>query len=197
MNEHPPIHWIAFDLGGVLVDVHLATLPARLELPKNQVEQAFFGHGRHTNFSTGQLDASSYIDTITADLGPSTQAVQHAWESIISVRPFASPILQDLKRPFTFWSNTDPLHYQKICREINPPDSAQLHAALSYELGCEKPKRLFFEKACSKIQVPPSYILYIDDREENIAAARTLGIQAYRADEPDAIRSVLEMNHVL
>jgi epoxide hydrolase-like predicted phosphatase len=48
----------------------------------------------------------------------------------------------------------------------------------SYEVGVEKPDRRIYEITCQRLSVPPSEVVFLDDTEANVVAARQLGMQA-------------------
>jgi putative hydrolase of the HAD superfamily len=50
------------------------------------------------------------------------------------------------------------------------------HRFYSAELGYAKPDAEFFTAALAALGAPPSQVLFIDDREENVAAARACGL---------------------
>lgn len=48
----------------------------------------------------------------------------------------------------------------------------------SHEVGVAKPERRIFEITCERLEVRPSEVVFLDDIEPNVAAARELGIHA-------------------
>ncbi|HET9743016.1 MAG TPA: HAD family phosphatase [Terriglobales bacterium] len=54
------------------------------------------------------------------------------------------------------------------------------HPVFSCELGCIKPDPTIFRKCLERINVRPKEALFADDRKENAAAAKALGIVAIR-----------------
>jgi len=52
------------------------------------------------------------------------------------------------------------------------------HHTFSHRLGIAKPDPAIYQHAAEGLAVPPSEILFIDDREENIAAAIASGMKA-------------------
>ena len=56
--------------------------------------------------------------------------------------------------------------------------SAFYHCTWSYALRMAKPEPAIYLKTAEELQTAPEAILFIDDREENIAAAQALGFQA-------------------
>jgi epoxide hydrolase-like predicted phosphatase len=48
----------------------------------------------------------------------------------------------------------------------------------SYEVGIEKPDRRIYEIACQRLGVHPAEVVFLDDLEANVVAARHLGMRA-------------------
>jgi epoxide hydrolase-like predicted phosphatase len=48
----------------------------------------------------------------------------------------------------------------------------------SYEVGVEKPDRRIYEITCQRLGVDPSEVVFLDDLEANVTAARQLGMRA-------------------
>ena len=61
------------------------------------------------------------------------------------------------------------------------------HRTFSHRLGIAKPDAAIYQHAAEGLGVPTGEILFVDDREENVAAARAAG-QVARAERPDAPR---------
>ncbi|MFC6644106.1 HAD family hydrolase [Granulicella cerasi] len=60
------------------------------------------------------------------------------------------------------------------------------HHTFSHRLRIAKPEREIYRHAAEGLGAPPSSILFIDDREENIAAAREAGMVAIRYTDHEA-----------
>jgi putative hydrolase of the HAD superfamily len=54
------------------------------------------------------------------------------------------------------------------------------HRTFSHRLGMAKPDLAIYRLAAEGLETEPAAILFIDDREDNIAAARAAGMQAVR-----------------
>ena len=68
-----------------------------------------------------------------------------------------------------------------ICAKL-PWLSAFDHCTWSHALGMAKPERMIYEKTAESLKTAPQHILFVDDKEENIAAAKVVGMQAIRYD---------------
>ena len=63
--------------------------------------------------------------------------------------------------------------------------------------GHRKPEPAAFRGALARLGLPPEGALFVDDREENCAAARALGIEALRFEGADKLRAQLEQRGLL
>ena len=68
---------------------------------------------------------------------------------------------------------------------------------VSGEVGLAKPDPAIFELALRECALEPSTTLFIDDVPENVATARTLGLQAIRFEHPGQLRTELARLGVL
>ena len=76
------------------------------------------------------------------------------------------------------WSNIDPLHFQVLKIELSIPKTVVEKSTLSFVEGALKPDPQFFLRGIEKIGFKPEEILFFDDQQKNIDAARNVGIQA-------------------
>ena len=76
-------------------------------------------------------------------------------------------------------SNTNELHIDFVRTNYRVLDYFD-HHVLSYEVGSLKPDREIFEYAIAVSGHEPEALFFIDDREENIVAARQLGMHAHQ-----------------
>jgi putative hydrolase of the HAD superfamily len=65
----------------------------------------------------------------------------------------------------------------------------------SAEVGMAKPEPAVFQLAAERLGVSPAQCVFIDDWDQNIDAARAVGMQAvlYRVDKGDDLRAQLQM----
>lgn len=68
---------------------------------------------------------------------------------------------------------------------------------LSYELGVEKPDPQIYRYLLEKIELPASDILFIDDRLENVEAAKSLGFDAILFSSYEEVYQDLIIREVL
>jgi putative hydrolase of the HAD superfamily len=81
----------------------------------------------------------------------------------------------------------------RLCRDLDAHGiAACFHAVVnSSEIGVAKPAARFFEIALARAGVAAPDTCFIDDSEEHVAAARTLGIPAHQYFGVDGVRPFL------
>jgi putative hydrolase of the HAD superfamily len=58
---------------------------------------------------------------------------------------------------------------------------------LSYEMGLKKPDKKIYEKAMAEIGAKPGQCLFFDDLEENLTAAKEVGLETHHINHPKAL----------
>lgn len=193
MTARGPV--VAFDLGGVLVDVdkdHLRSFG-----PRDVVDRAF--HGPHHDAATvGDLDEHDFAVAIAASLARDgvmigVEHARDAWARVVSWRPGAAALLGACASRVTthVWSNTDPIHWRVLGAAI---DGVVAHAATSFRVRAAKPAAAFYVRALSGLD--PERVLFFDDRADNVAAARAMGIDAVVCASVDDARARLRARGV-
>lgn len=79
-------------------------------------------------------------------------------------------------------SNTNPLHYHLCLENLPVLRHIPVHF-LSYQLLALKPEPAIYHAVMEAIELPAGEILFIDDSEENVAAAQKIGMQGIRFTE--------------
>jgi HAD superfamily hydrolase (TIGR01509 family) len=57
----------------------------------------------------------------------------------------------------------------------------------SHHLGARKPDPAFFVRLLARLDVPATEVAFIDDRDENVAAAQAAGLAAHRFVDADGV----------
>ena len=187
---------LILDLGGVIVDHDNAKCFARLvdlleERPSPDELAAFIAA---SGVGDGSISAQELFAQMAARYG--SRAGQgdflKAWCCHFSLKPDVYGLLRELKptRPFVLCSNTNAAHWDYLNRRFQL-DQLAAAAILSHECGCEKPKAEIYLLAAQAHGRAPEQCLFVDDRGENVAAARALGFDAHLFAGFDAFRRVV------
>jgi HAD superfamily hydrolase (TIGR01509 family) len=186
---------ICFDLGGVLVrisddwaDANSRTdVPMRVSLDEpalwEQVQPLFFA------YEAGNVDDDTYLSQV-AQLAPYTadEVAQVHDAFLVDVYPEAKELLEQLQQTdmaLACLSNTNARHWHTMIHQT--PSRFEVlrqmdHYCASHLINCRKPDGQVFSAFEKSVKVQGEAIIFFDDREENIAAARQRGWDAHLID---------------
>jgi FMN phosphatase YigB (HAD superfamily) len=169
---------VAFDMGGVLVDVDHQRCAHLLGLPWRVLEPAFFADGRHDALTVGALSADAFVAAAASACRRPVARVRDAWGAVVEPWAGAGALVERVARAGLVtlaWSNTDPIHVAVMARGIpfvgDAPD-------VSFRLGAMKPDAAFYAGALARVGLRADEVLFLDDRDDNVAAARVAGVDA-------------------
>jgi len=186
---------VFFDLGGVVVDVELdrarrAWSDAMGTGPED-FDRVFFESGIKDRMDIGRLGTSEALGEIQALLGGSIDEalVVRCWSSSLSPRPRVSELIRKVAASTrcAVISNTDPLHAATIEAQGGIAGVVE-RWVYSYQAGCLKPHSGIFELALRHLGVRAEETLLVDDRQDNLAAARELGMDGLHYDSFETLR---------
>jgi putative hydrolase of the HAD superfamily len=180
---------LIFDMGNVLAFFdhdracrQIAAL-GRAGTTEASVFDLLFHQPLERQYDTGEISTAEFIAALRAAFGITApdDAVAHAWADIFEPNAELAaqlPALKTRAASLALASNTNELHYWKICSLM--PETIALfdNAVLSYEVGYRKPAMSFFERMLAAAGGVAANCLYFDDRTDFVAAATTLGIRS-------------------
>jgi glucose-1-phosphatase len=184
-----PIRHIIFDLGNVLVALDWETAFGRLmpHLPPDMAallrtdRTAFLGllHEPGVALETGHIDFREFYRQASALLviSMSFEEFRFVWCDLFRLNTEMVALGEGLSTRYQTWlaSNTSRAHFEWIIGRF-PRVAFYEGAALSFELGVMKPAREYYEKALTLFGIQDEPAIFIDDLEENVAAARDCGM---------------------
>jgi HAD superfamily hydrolase (TIGR01509 family) len=187
-----PFSIILFDLGNVLVQIDypafLRTLGFDHRMTKSELFHLLEDEAR--DFEMGKSSTAEFLGVINARLGKSYtfEQFRKAWAAILpSAVPGSQELLERLSGKYRLMmlSNTNELHFQQTV-EMLPTLQRFEKFFLSYKIGVLKPDRAIYEYVLTHVDVPAQRILFIDDLEQNVAGAESVGIKGivFRGIEP-------------
>jgi HAD superfamily hydrolase (TIGR01509 family) len=187
-----PFSIILFDLGNVLVQIDypafIHTLGFDHQMTKSELFHLLEDEAR--DFEMGKSSAAEFLGVINARLGKSYtfRQFRKAWAAILpSAVPGSQELLERLSGKYRLMmlSNTNELHFQQTV-EMLPILQRFERFFLSYKIGVLKPNRAIYEYVLTHVDAPAQRILFIDDLEQNVAGAESVGIKGivFRGIEP-------------
>jgi putative hydrolase of the HAD superfamily len=191
-----PIRAVLFDYGLVLSGPPDPAAWERLKSILNTSEAPFhqaYWSRRH-DYDRGVLSAEAYWQTVAADLGRPLDTAQIAALNAADVDLWTQPNAEmiawaaDLQRrgiATGILSNIGDAMEAGVVSRL-PWLSGFAHHTFSHRLRLAKPELAIYRLAAEGLGYPPAQILFIDDREENIAGARQAGMEAIQYTSHEA-----------
>jgi len=175
-----------FDIGGVLVrvDPHKAIneLARQLQVSEQQI-QASMPWELLQAYEKGKLNANQFYEQLLINCGSQAAmdltTFKALWQDVLFPNPEAIALLQRVSQDFPVWllSNTNDFHYDLLLRDF-PFMQWVTGGIYSFMEGSMKPEAHIYEQAIKQCGFPAGEILFIDDLEANVLAARAVGLQA-------------------
>ena len=175
---------IVFDLGGVIVNVNFGSPLGKLFDNSGTVSNTLKDGSDFSSlllqYETGKISAVDFHDQIRDHLETELsfdEFISISNDAIESADDGIDGIVKTLSKKYqlAILSNTNPVHYEHIKEKYSIIGLFD-HILLSYEMGTMKPDIEAYEKLIHATSKPPSQHLFIDDRIENISAAKEIGM---------------------
>jgi FMN phosphatase YigB (HAD superfamily) len=194
--RHLPYEALVFDLGGVIIphdnEVLYRRLAERCAAP-DALDRIRRG-AQDPRYGTGELPIADLHDRFRRELGYSRDwdAFVADWCSHLSVDWAMLDLVQRLaaSRRVLLFSNTNREHWEHLLA-LTDGALARFEAYLSHEIGQVKPALAAFRTVAARAGIMPARSLFIDDRAENVEAARQAGFDAERFTDQAAFERFL------
>lgn len=189
---------LIFDIGGVLVrhdnDLLFDRLATCCADPVGA--KSYLASGVYTrDIDIGRVSVKALHASLADSLGfnkPFDEFLE-LWSSHFSEEPGMEQFVALLAQQYrvTLFSNTNAAHIDYVSARY--PALGHAHRAYySYEMGLAKPDAEAFQKLLELEGRRPEEAIFIDDREENAAAATALGMHGVVFTDRDALIEALE-----
>lgn len=190
-----------FDLGNVIVDIHVDQFLPELGLDGrwslDEALQVYERSGLSREFELGNISFDEFYERSCDLFGVDVEkeTFLRAWNAIIgNEKPAMGEIVEACAKraPVYLLSNTNDPHYRHALQKAPSLHRMNGHY-LSYKLNLLKPDPRIYTEVVDRIGVPVGCVFFTDDRQENIASARDVGLQAIRFDSPEQLKSILDI----
>lgn len=201
------IETIIFDFGGVIIDIdpqltmnEFATLGAR-ELDPDEVQDMIATLIRR--FERGIFTPEVFRNRMRdyLQIKASDQQFDDAWNALLFDIPQERiGIIEQVKKNYQMYllSNSNEIHYDLYIRDLQLRfgytefDDLFEKSFFSFDLHMTKPDLEIYEFVIHQLGLDVSKTLFIDDTEENIVAARKLGLKTYLLQKPERVRDIFK-----
>ncbi|MDC1374516.1 HAD-IA family hydrolase [Polaribacter sp.] len=179
---------IIFDFGDIFINLDKeATVNALAQLGVSEISEETVRVCQQ--YEMGMLSTKSFVDFFEAKFQISSEKLIAAWNAILLDFPehrllFLQELAKNANYNLFLLSNTNELHISWIqenwgMRLYNTFKNCFGYFYLSHEMRMRKPNANIFEYVLKKHSLVPKETLFIDDTQENIDAAKLLGIQTW------------------
>lgn len=190
------IRTIFFDFGNVIAFFdHFKTVERLLPYSargRDTLVEALYGTPRGHDFECGRLLTRTYIRRVFADAELSCDLAffREAYGDIFTRNPDVCEMIPALAKRYrlVLASNTNAIHADDFLPKFRGTFQHFAHLVLSHEAAARKPDAEFFAHCQTYAAAEPHECLFVDDREDNIAAALAHGWRALHYSGPGALR---------
>ncbi len=196
---------VVFDLGNVLIDLDNARYSQGWPYDIGAHNPSFAGWAQDLNlfyrYDTGQLSSERFIEMLCAYLQLSPKQVTHYWNAIIlpGINPKRYETLATLQQQYSLYvlSNTNDIHIDWVRQHVAAAGYPDFETRFfkkrfySQRLGALKPEPAIYEQVEKHVQETPDQLLFIDDLQPNVEAARARGWQAVWLEPGRPVEEVL------
>ncbi|MAE86431.1 MAG: hypothetical protein CMB80_27100 [Flammeovirgaceae bacterium] len=197
---------IIFDLGEVIVDLDTqAVLKEFYQLTGIEgsiLKERLVNTSYLFEYETGQIDGEAFVQGMNEVLGTNIgfEDFKHAWNLMVKDIPVNRlEFIKELQKShqILILSNTNYMHEEKfeqiMMERVGQTmiDFADV-AYYSHHIGYRKPNHDIYEFVIEQNNLDPQKALFLDDREDNILAAKAVGLKAEQVLFPDQIFEILK-----
>ncbi len=191
---------VLWDVGGVLIFYSHATIAEvvrkHAQTDFEETRAILFDSDAHLQYEQGTITTEQYFSFVKTKMGFTDGFDQFAELFTIGFGPNIplEGIVRGMQKnnlAVAAVSNTTPLHYQHLTRKYPVLQAIDVHVP-SYIAGAKKPDQQHFDAAMRATESRPDHCLFIDDLQENVDAARVLGMEGIVYKDPAQLRSELK-----
>ncbi len=183
---------IVFDIGGVLINLDMdgCIRAFRSNLGFDRITELLdpcHQKGVYGDMEAGLVSADEFRAEVLRDSRPGSQPedVDRSMLALLAgMAPDTVETLKALKEryPLYLLSNNNPIamgHILRMFRDYGiDPETTFREQFISCEMKMLKPSARIYEAVVARIGLPADEILFVDDSETNVEAARKVGLQA-------------------
>ena len=191
---------IIFDLGGVLINLDTSrsvkTFGKLSGLSNDEIYSKFLDDGWSYAFEKGEIDAATFRNEVRKSLGieVSDSHIDQAWNEMLLDIPYSRlQMVADLRNKYQLFvlSNTNAIHVETFNRKVAASTNGGVitdyfdKVYYSNELGMRKPDTEIYSHIIEENNLNPQETLFIDDMENNIIGAQSVGLRTVHLSDQD------------
>ena len=198
---------IIFDFGGVILDIDpMQTMKEFEKLGARKLDEEEtreFVEKIVAKFERGIFTPEVFRNKIKAflDFEAEDSQIDDAWNALLYDIPAERiRVIEQVRKNYWIFllSNSNETHYDLYVRDLQLRfgyrefDELFERSYFSFDTHLSKPNPEAFEFIINQESLTPAKTLFIDDREDNIETAASLGLRTYLLKPPERIRDIFE-----
>ncbi len=199
------IDHIIFDLGEVIVDLDGKAVITEFDRLTNgktrELKELMIGSDFFFQYETGVINEEHFVDSFNHTFGTDLthEVFKHTWNMMIKAIParridFIKELMNDFQ--VLVLSNTNSMHEDKFEAMMTEQFGVTMsslvhHAYYSHDIHLRKPDEEIYNYVILDQNIDPKRTLFLDDKLENIEAARRVGLHAEKVEFPDQIFEII------
>lgn len=193
---------IIFDLGNVLIEWNKEKILSKIcknDLEYNLFNKFVFQSNLWIDLDNGKISLEFLENQLIDEMGHQYQEQIHElvwnWFNYVDLYDEVYELIKQLKKKnFQIYvlSNTSSIFHILLDSVLSKVSSVLDGYVISCEVKMMKPQKEIYLSLVNKYQLDIKDCIFLDDLEENVEAARTLGIKAFQIKERKEISNILK-----
>lgn len=193
---------IIFDLENVLIEWNKEKILSKIcknDLEYNLFNQFVFQSNLWIDLDNGKISLEFLENQLIDEMGHQYQDQIHElvwnWFNYVDLYDEVYELIKQLKKKnFQIYvlSNTSSIFHILLDSVLSKVSSVLDGYVISCEVKMMKPQKEIYLSLVNKYQLDIKDCIFLDDLEENVEAARTLGIKAFQIKERKEISNILK-----
>ncbi|MDG7746869.1 HAD family phosphatase [Streptococcus pneumoniae] len=193
---------IIFDLGNVLIEWNKEKILSKIcknDLEYNLFNKFVFQSNLWIDLDNGKISLEFVENQLIDEMGHQYQDQIHElvwnWFNYVDLYDEVYELIKQLKKKnFQIYvlSNTSSIFHILLDSVLSKVSSVLDGYVISCEVKMMKPQKEIYLSLVNKYQLDIKDCIFLDDLEENVEAARTLGIKAFQIKERKEISNILK-----
>lgn len=193
---------IIFDLGNVLIEWNKEKILSKIcknDLEYNLFNKFVFQSNLWIDLDNGKISLEFLENQLIDEMGHQYQDQIHElvwnWFNYVDLYDEVYELIKQLKKKnFQIYvlSNTSSIFHILLDSVLSKVSSVLDGYVISCEVKMMKPQKEIYLSLVNKYQLDIKDCIFLDDLEENVEAARTLGIKTFQIKERKEISNILK-----
>lgn len=195
-----------FDIGNTLIQLDYETALEGIcrysEIDRDKLVQIMEWSGGYHDLERGAVNFEQFHDFMRARAGyrGGIDRLRTSWSQILAAPVEGiEEILERVREQYrvAFLSNCNEVHAELIRRRYGVMFRDEDVVLFSHRHGMLKPDRAIYQLACATLDAHPGEVVFIDDLDQNVRAAKQFGMRAYQFTDSMTLLHALENEGLL